>query len=187
MTFDELQKANATISTTNIKGKEYAEVNERVRVFRQLYPEGIIATELVSNTNGVCVFKAAVFAEKDKPLASGYAYETENSTYINKTSYIENCETSAVGRALGFLGIGINTSIASADEVTNAINNQNSGADNQRHYDLEIKNYAAVLAKNSDKTAEEWIKAAQAKYKTAKAQSDLLAKWVKEIEQRKEV
>lgn len=65
--------------------------------------------------------------------------------------------------------------------------NVNSGADNQRHYDLEIKNYAAVLAKNSDKTAGEWIKAAQAKYKTAKAQSDLLAKWVKEIEQRKEV
>ena len=115
MTFDELREANATISTTNIKGKEYAEVNERVRVFRQLYPEGIIATELVSNTNGVCVFKATVFSEQDKPLASGYAYETENSTYINKTSYIENCETSAVGRALGFLGIGINTSIASAD------------------------------------------------------------------------
>ena len=53
-----------------------------------------------------------------------HAYEKEGSTFINKTSYIENCETSAVGRALGFLGIGIDGSVASADEVKTAILNQ---------------------------------------------------------------
>ena len=53
------------------------------------------------------------------------AYEKENSTFINKTSYIENCETSALGRALGIAGFGIDTSVASAEEVQNAINNQN--------------------------------------------------------------
>ena len=52
------------------------------------------------------------------------AYEKEGSTFINKTSYIENCETSAWGRALGNLGIGIDTSIASAEEVQNAVLNQ---------------------------------------------------------------
>ena len=58
-------------------------------------------------------------------LATGLAYEKEGSTFINKTSYIENCETSAWGRALGNLGIGIDTSIASAEEVGNAIKQQN--------------------------------------------------------------
>jgi len=57
-------------------------------------------------------------------LAVGHAYEKEGSTFINKTSYIENCETSAVGRALGMLGIGIDTSIATAEEVNIAIINQ---------------------------------------------------------------
>ena len=57
-------------------------------------------------------------------IATGTAYEKENSTFINKTSYIENCETSAVGRALGMAGFGIDTSVASAEEVANAIKNQ---------------------------------------------------------------
>ena len=52
------------------------------------------------------------------------AEEKETSSYINKTSYIENCETSAVGRALGFIGLGSENSIASLEEVANAINNQ---------------------------------------------------------------
>ena len=57
-------------------------------------------------------------------MGTGTAYEKEGSTFINKTSYIENAETSAVGRALGFCGFGIDTSVASYEEVTNAINNQ---------------------------------------------------------------
>ena len=57
-------------------------------------------------------------------IGSGTAYESENSTFINKTSYIENCETSAVGRALGFAGFGIDGSIASAEEIQNALVNQ---------------------------------------------------------------
>ena len=60
-------------------------------------------------------------------LGTGTAYEKENSTFINKTSYIENCETSAIGRALAMCGIGIDTSIASKEEVENAIENQKKG------------------------------------------------------------
>ena len=123
MTFEDLQKVNATLGKMDIKGKAYTLVNERVRAFRQLYPEGSITTELVSDTDGVCTFKAIV-SYGDLVLATGYAQEKESSSYINKTSYIENCETSAVGRALGFLGIGIEMSIASAEEVVTAICNQ---------------------------------------------------------------
>ena len=122
--FEDIQKANETIKTTDIKGKNYAEVNQRIKAFRMIYPEGTIITELVSNENGVCIFKAVV-SSGGIILGTGTAYEKENSTFINKTSYIENCETSAVGRALGMAGFGIDTSIASAEEVINAIENQN--------------------------------------------------------------
>jgi len=130
MKYEDLERVNKTIKTTNIKGKEYAEVNQRIKTFRMLYPEGIIDTTLVSNENGVCIIKAQVgYYEENgdgcvRWLGTGYAYEKEDSTFINKTSYIENCETSAVGRALGMCGFGIDTSVASAEEVTNAINNQ---------------------------------------------------------------
>lgn len=128
MTFEELQKANQSIATTNIKGKEYAEVNQRIKAFRMVYPDGCIHTELVSNEDGVCVFKASVYAKDDKAvntlLGTGHAYERESSSFINKTSYIENCETSAVGRALGMCGFGIDTSVCSAEELNNAIINQ---------------------------------------------------------------
>lgn len=123
MNFEDLKKVNAKLGTVDIKGKNYVQVNERVMAFRELYPEGSIETELVSDINGICTFKA-VIRIADLVLATGYAQEKESSSFINKTSYIENCETSAVGRALGFLGIGIETSIASAEEVDTAIRNQ---------------------------------------------------------------
>ena len=127
--YEDIAKANETIKTTDIKGKEYAEVNQRIKAFRMLYPQGVIETEMISNENGICIFKAFVgYREGNElyKLATGTAYEKENSTFINKTSYIENCETSAVGRALGMAGFGIDTSVASAEEVQNAIANQES-------------------------------------------------------------
>ena len=134
MTFDDIQRVNATIRTTDIKGKEYAEVNQRIKAFRQLYPEGFIKTTLVDDAGGRCVFRAEVGFFSDKyeteiVLGTGTAYEKESSSYINKTSYMENCETSAVGRALGMVGLGIDTSVASAEEVTNAIHQQEQMAD----------------------------------------------------------
>ncbi len=124
MTFEELQKANETIKTTNIKGKDYAEVNQRIKVFRMLYPNGSIQTNIESLENGVCVMRAVVFDGESNVLGIGHAYEKEDNGFINATSYIENCETSAVGRALGMCGIGIDTSVASAEEVQNAIHQQ---------------------------------------------------------------
>lgn len=127
MNYKNLEEVNKDLKKTDIKGKDYVEVNERVKAFRRLFPEGIIDTQLISNENGVCVFKAQVGFYTEEGvywLATGHAQEKENSSFINKTSYIENCETSAVGRALGNAGIGIDTSIASAEEVSNAILNQ---------------------------------------------------------------
>jgi hypothetical protein len=123
-TWEQLVKANSIIKTTDVKGKEYAEVNQRIKAFRSVCPGGAIRTEMLSNVNGVCVFMATIHDETGRILGTGTAYEKESSSFINKTSYIENCETSAVGRALGMCGFGIDTSIASAEEVQNAIKNQ---------------------------------------------------------------
>ena len=132
--FEDIQKANETIKTMTISrtdkktgkeiSKEYAEVNQRVKAFRMVYPEGTIRTTMLSNENGICLFRAEVYNSNFELLATGTAYEKESSSFINQTSYIENCETSAVGRALGMAGFGIDTSIASAEEVQNAIANQ---------------------------------------------------------------
>lgn len=124
MNYEELKKVNEELKGIDVKGKEYVEVNARVDTFRKLYPDGCISTEIISIENGVCIMKASAFDEDGKLLATGTAYEKEGSTFINKTSYIENCETSAVGRCLGFVGIGIKQSIASAEEVETAIVNQ---------------------------------------------------------------
>lgn len=122
--FEDIKNANESIRTTDIKGKEYAEVNQRIKAFRMVYPNGSITTEIVSLENGVVTMKASVVNEEGVLIGSGFAQEKESSSFINKTSFIENCETSAVGRALGMCGFGIDTSVASYEEVQNAINNQ---------------------------------------------------------------
>ena len=128
ITFEDIKKANEGLSGIDFKGKNYVMVDQRVTAFRKLFPNGFIRTQIISNENGVCVMKAEVGVYDqtgDNVLATGWAYEKEQSSYINKTSYIENCETSAVGRALGFLGLGIEGgAICSAEELANAINNQ---------------------------------------------------------------
>ena len=129
MNYEDIVQANKTITTTPIKGKNYAEVPQRVKAFRMVCPNGTISTEIVSLEGGVVVIKATVADEAGNILGTGHAYEKEGSTFINKESYIENCETSAVGRALGFIGLGIDTSICSAEELTNAVINQDQKVD----------------------------------------------------------
>lgn len=125
MTYEEIQKASKNIKTTDIRGKQYAEVNQRIKAFRMLCPNGCITTEILSNQDGVVIMKASIHDEDGRLLGTGTAYEKEGSSNINKTSYIENCETSAVGRALAMCGLGIDLSVASYEEVENAIEQQN--------------------------------------------------------------
>lgn len=109
--------------TTNIKGKQYVEVNERIKYFRESgeYKGWSLTSEVYHLDADSCVIKASVLNDKGEIVATGFAQEDKSSSYINKTSYVENCETSAWGRALANLGIGIDTSIASSNEVAMAI------------------------------------------------------------------
>ena len=127
--YEDIKKANDAIKATDIKGKDYAEVNQRIKAFRMVYPIGYIHTHFFDLKDGVCTMLAEVgyYENGNKvELGTGTAQEKEGSTFINKTSYIENAETSAVGRALGMCGFGIDVSVASAEEVQNAMANQNA-------------------------------------------------------------
>lgn len=157
MKYLDLAIANEQIRTTDIKGKEYAEVNQRIKVFRMLYPEGSITTEIVGMENGVVIMRATVKDNEGYVLATGTAYEKEDSSFINKTSYIENCETSAVGRALGMCGIGIDTSVASAEEVQNAIQNQEVTQEEADNYTLTFGKHKGKKLNEVPKDYIEWM------------------------------
>jgi len=115
--------------TTNIKGKDYVEVNQRLLYFRNepAYAGWSLESELVDLQPDRCCVRAVIRDNEGRIRASGHASEDRTSSMINKTSYVENCETSAWGRALACIGIGIETSIASSNEVQMAIAQQNLG------------------------------------------------------------
>jgi hypothetical protein len=116
--------------TTNIKGKAYVEVSQRILYFRTApeYRGWSMETELISYDDQSCIIRAVAKNPDGKIMAVGHAQEDRSSSMINKTSYIENGESSAWGRCLANLGIGIETSIASAEEVDMAIAKQNLSA-----------------------------------------------------------
>ena len=122
--------SNYKFKTTNIRGKQYVEVNERIKFFRQEdeYKNWTISTEFTALDSEMCVCKAVIADTNQRVVATGHAHEERSGSHINKTSYVENCETSAIGRALAMMGIGIDTSIASANEVNDAIAKQESNS-----------------------------------------------------------
>lgn len=128
--------------------KDYVDVAQRVKAFRRLYPQGFIKTDFVRLEGGFCVMRATAGFYNDEGtavvIATGTAQESQDANMINKTSYIENCETSAIGRALGMAGIGIDGGIASADEMQNALKQQE-----------QLENAKETKSKKPSKQAEE--------------------------------
>ena len=106
-----------------IKGNDYVMVHERVKEFHNLFPNGSMKTEVVELTDARFITITTVVPDVKVPerCFTGIACELANDE-----SALENCETSSCGRALGFLNIGIDTSIASYEEVSNAISKQKS-------------------------------------------------------------
>lgn len=113
----------------NIRGKEYKTVALRVQEFREKFPNYFLTTEIVKIDDEQCIVKAYAGVHLDngqvQTFATGHAQEFRKASQINGTSYVENCETSAIGRCLAALGLG-GTEFASANEVVNAIHQQNN-------------------------------------------------------------
>lgn len=122
-----VKEVNAALPKINIKGKMYVMVKDRISAFRELYPEWAILTELINDDGIVVTVKTTVADQDGRVRATAHAQEKYNSTAINRTSALENCETSSIGRALGLLGIGIDDSFASANEVETAQAQQDAG------------------------------------------------------------
>lgn len=125
-TLERINAANKMINyipiTKGGKTTNYAEVKERIKAFRFVYPRGAILTKIISedkNTHEVTV-QATIMDENGAVLATGYASETLGKSMVNKTSILENCESSSIGRALGFAGFGIEGGVATAEEVRQA-------------------------------------------------------------------
>ena len=125
--------------TVNIKGKDYRTVDGRIKEFwdtvTAVNGHGSIKTDLLSDNETEVSVRAEVTIKSEAGdtimYGTGHAHEIKSSSFINKTSALENCETSAVGRALGMLAIGLiagQSGIASADEVHNAVTHQGSVA-----------------------------------------------------------
>ena len=111
-----------TSKAIDIKGKKYVLVSDRVQFFNENYSNGSITTELVSDpSNDYIIIKATITPDADTIRCfTGYSQAVIGDGMVNKTAALENAETSAVGRALGFMGIGVIESIASADEMHKA-------------------------------------------------------------------
>ena len=107
------------LKTVNIKGKEYVQVNERLKAFRSMpeFKGWSLTSEVVDLKEDSCTIKAIITDNDGKIRATGFAREFIAKSPINKFAFVENCETSAWGRALGNLGIGIDSSICSAEEL----------------------------------------------------------------------
>lgn len=112
----------------SIKGKDYIPVNERLKEFRNnsKYEGFSLTSEIVKFEESQIVVKAMIHDASGRLIATGHAEEFRSDDFknVNSTSALENAETSAFGRALGNLGIGIETSVATADEVMSAIEKQ---------------------------------------------------------------
>ena len=127
--------------TVDIKGKDYVMVNERIKYFREnpkyeSWSIEIGIEKLDLGTPEDQVVTVAIIKNKDgKVMSMARSWEVRNSSFINKTSFVENSETSAVGRALGFLGIGVDTSIASFEEVVVAV----AAQDSSKNVPVELK------------------------------------------------
>ena len=163
ITYEDIKRANEATKTTPITRKskdggvitnEYVEVNQRIKAFRMVYPDGFITTDEIESENGISKFKAICGfypLREDGTLntmtpcviGTGHAFEREGSNFINATSHLENAETSAIGRCLASAGFGINESVASYEEVANAKANQKEDRPNRKASENQI----AVLEK----------------------------------------
>lgn len=121
------------MKTIDIKGKKYVQVNERLKWFRENVDGYGLITEIIQLDENSCTMQAKIVSKDGFVVAMGTAHEErdDKASMVNKTSYVENCETSAWGRALGNFGIGIDESIATADEVLRAIAKQDQIAQNE--------------------------------------------------------
>ena len=146
-----------------IHGKEYKTVALRVAEFRAAHPDYTISTELVEANDVLVIMKASILDNEGRLLATGYSEEVRAASKINATSALENAESSCVGRALAFYGLGgTDMSIASADEVANAIQQQQDTGPILAHNEALQRNLSSVYFIKEHLALKDWEAVAEA-------------------------
>jgi hypothetical protein len=154
--------STAKQGVVNIRGKEYKTVALRVQEFKEKFPSYFLTTEIVKIDDEQCIIKAYAGIHTDngnvQTFATGHAQEFRKASQINGTSYVENCETSAIGRCLSALGLS-GEPFASAEEVANAMYQQNNPViETITDDDVEVAKGQLVLAKEAGELKEKFFK-----------------------------
>ena len=168
------------LKTINIKGKKYVEVNERLKYFRSNYPNYSLTSKITHIDSEMVVVQSDILDPEGNVKATGHAHEEKGANYINKTSYVENCETSSWGRCLANFGIGIDESVASAQELQMAISKDNKPSTNgvvKKKMTIEI--YQAMMKSIKD-GSKDLVVDHMGKYDMTKAQKDAINKSINE-------
>lgn len=150
-----------------IHGNEYATVALRIQEFRKTHPAWEISTEIIEADDKKVIMQARIYTNEGKCIAVAHAEERRDSSPINKTSCLLNCETSAVGRALSFAGFGGSEFVASAEEMVSALAKEVSPADQK------LKDRLAKCA-NLKELQDAWKKLTEAERKSLEAFKDEL-------------
>ena len=146
------------------KTNKYVLVKTRLQYFRKHFENGSITTEILHFDKESIMMKASVFIN-GQLVSTGIAHEDKDAGYVNKTSFVEVCETSAVGRALGILGIGISESVATYDEVRSAIQQQEQMEKNDELREYKAGNLSVSLAQAIEEDDEVGIKEVENDYR----------------------
>lgn len=168
------------MKTINIKGKEYVTVNERLKEFRNNFKDYSLITEIVELGADYATVKATIIDNNGVTRATGFAREVVAKSPINKFAFLENCETSAMGRALGNFGIGIDDAICTAEELLVKLSQED------RPEKSDFAKEAAAAKAAQTKAINKAIAAGASSYEQPKPQKPLLEryeaslKWLKE-------
>ena len=137
----QIQEISKAMKAIDFMGKAYIPVTERLKALKKLKPESRITTEILKFSEDEVLIKASILDENNNVIGTGHAYEQRTSKGVNSTSFVENAESSAVGRAIAIAyGLGIDTAICSFDEVQNAVTRQQAESDiNRQEHAVEEK------------------------------------------------
>lgn len=142
--------------TGKVTQKDYNTVDQRILGFRELFPNGAIQTEIISFEGDSILMKATAFDDEGKIIATGHAHEKQDASYINETSFVENCETSAIGRCIGNIGIGLTEGLASLEEIQAAEEaHEKAKAESVQRALNDLRN---MYERNGGKTWDKWLK-----------------------------
>tara|TARA_R100001460_G_scaffold34956_2_gene67645 strand:+ start:2614 stop:3264 length:651 start_codon:yes stop_codon:yes gene_type:complete len=168
MDLEKIQSAIQSMHSLNLHGNEYTQVQQRVEAFRKHVGTAYsIHSEILVNDGKTVLIQANIQDKDGRVIATGLAEELRGSSNVNKTSPIENCETSAWGRALANLGLH-GGKMASVEEIQIAKNKEKIIDQEKAHDDAVRAERNETNERPSQRDLEIWAERIKETIKDAK-------------------